>query len=312
MPARLTVYPPDQPALQFPLDSSRGHLLGRGSDCDLRIDDDRLSRRHARLSADQGDWQVTDLNSKNGTTLAGREPGETQLRDGDWISFGGLLSRFALLDEAQLVAERSAAQSRWDDTIDRSRQLDPAAGVEALLAQLLQATLELAGAERGFVMMMGSDGRLAVRAARGATGPREFEGSRAALERVLTTREPVVVCDTREDTLLGSRPSVVSGAIRAVLCFPLAVAGQLTGLVYLDSGAPGKVFTRLDVEILEAFAGHAALVIGAASVREELADIAGLLPRGIGDPPAPDALLRRLRAGLPAPAEVALADGGLP
>jgi GAF domain-containing protein len=53
----------------------------------------------------------------------------------------------------------------------------------------------------------------------------------------------------------------------------------MTGLVYLDSSTPGKVFSSLDVEILEAFAAHAALVIAAATVREELADVAaGAVP----------------------------------
>jgi pSer/pThr/pTyr-binding forkhead associated (FHA) protein len=78
MHARLTVYPPDQPARQFPLDPERWHLLGRGPDCDLCIEDPRLSRHHARLSVSDGCWRLGDLGSKNGTTLAGRAPGETR------------------------------------------------------------------------------------------------------------------------------------------------------------------------------------------------------------------------------------------
>ena len=129
MPARLTVYLPDQPARQFPLDPERSHLIGRGPDCDLRIEDSRLSRRHAEIAVSGGCWRFGDLGSKNGTTLAGREPGEATLRDGDWISFGGLLGRFAELTEAQVAAIEHQTRTRWDDTVGRSRRLDPKADV---------------------------------------------------------------------------------------------------------------------------------------------------------------------------------------
>lgn len=316
MPARLTIYLPDKPARQFPLDPERGHLVGRGVDCDLRIDDARLSRRHASLTQSGGCWHFGDLGSKNGTTLAGSAPGETALRDGDWISFGGLLGQFSDLSEEHIAAEAQGARARWDDTIQRSRSLDPHADVDVLLQQMLGASMELAGAQRGFVMLADVKGQLQIRARAGGVDPvkvgREFPGSKGALARTLAAREPVVVCDTRADTMLGAQPSIVSGQIRALVCLPLLIGEQLTGLIYLDSGIPGKVFTRLDVEILEAFATHAALVIGVASVRADLAELAGLLPHELSLAPAPAPLLQRLQALLPRIAARAFAAGDSP
>jgi pSer/pThr/pTyr-binding forkhead associated (FHA) protein len=100
VPARLTLYPTDQPTRQFSLDPECRHLVGRGSDCDLRVDDPRLSRRHAWLAVAEGCWRFGDLDSKNGTTRAGRTADDAALRDGDWISFGGLLGQFADLRSA--------------------------------------------------------------------------------------------------------------------------------------------------------------------------------------------------------------------
>ncbi len=279
MPARLTVYPSDQPARQFSLDPSREHLIGRGPDCDLHVEDSRLSRRHARLALAGGRWHFSDLGSKNGTTLAGRMAGDSALRDGDWISFGGLLGQFSDLSEEKLAAEQERARTRWEETFERSRRLDPKADVDRLLQQVLSSSMDLAGAERGFVMLTGVDGQLQPRAQAGGVDPAGaidgFQGSRGALERARETRKPIVVCDAGADTLLGAQPSVVVGQIRALVCLPLTVGERLTGLLYLDSKSPGKIFTRLDVEILEAFASHAALVIGIATVRE---DLAGLPP----------------------------------
>lgn len=288
MPARLTVYPPDQPARQFPLDPEQGHLVGRGPDCDLRIEDPRLSRRHARLAAVGGIWRFGDLGSKNGTSLASRAGADTALRDGDWISFGGLLGQFSELTDERAAADARAIRSRWEDTVRRGRRLDPKSGVERLLEQMLGASMELVGARRGYVMLADAGGRFQVRARAGGIEPgesgRDFPGSRGALARALATRAPVVVCDTGADTMLGAQPSVVSGHIRALACLPLPVGDQLTGMIYLDSDVPGKVFTQLDVEILQAFASHSALVIGVAAVREELAQVAAWLPQL--EPPA--------------------------
>jgi pSer/pThr/pTyr-binding forkhead associated (FHA) protein/putative methionine-R-sulfoxide reductase with GAF domain len=303
VPARLTLYPTDQPTRQFSLDPECRHLVGRGSDCDLRVDDPRLSRRHAWLAVAEGCWRFGDLDSKNGTTRAGRTADDAALRDGDWISFGGLLGQFADLSAARCAAEERRTRIRWEDTIDRSRRLDPKADVDELLQQMLGASMELAGAQRGYVMLADEHGGLAVRARAGGIDPetagREFPGSRGALARALEARAPVVVCDTSADTMLGAQPSIVIGQIRALVCLPLAVGEQLTGLLYLDSRMPGKVFTRLDVEILEAFAAHAALVIGVATVREELAGLAELLPREISRAPPPEPLLRQLQSVLP-------------
>ncbi|MEZ5362933.1 MAG: FHA domain-containing protein [Bryobacterales bacterium] len=42
-------------------------LIGRGTDCDLVLDDDAVSRRHAELRLEPGGWTIVDLQSSNGT-----------------------------------------------------------------------------------------------------------------------------------------------------------------------------------------------------------------------------------------------------
>ena len=45
--------------------------LGRAAACDLVIDDDSVSARHARLEWESGAWRITDLGSVNGTAVEG-------------------------------------------------------------------------------------------------------------------------------------------------------------------------------------------------------------------------------------------------
>ncbi|HEX2697016.1 MAG TPA: FHA domain-containing protein [Anaerolineales bacterium] len=44
-------------------------MLGRDPSCDLRLDDETVSARHAKLSYHHGQWWVEDLESTNGTKL---------------------------------------------------------------------------------------------------------------------------------------------------------------------------------------------------------------------------------------------------
>jgi CheY-like chemotaxis protein len=65
-------------------------VIGRGADCDLRLFDPAISRRHCRL-----DWQddrlvVDDLDSRNGTLVNGERITEPRpLAEGDSLWLGG-------------------------------------------------------------------------------------------------------------------------------------------------------------------------------------------------------------------------------
>ena len=44
-------------------------LIGRGNDAAIRLDDDYVSTRHARIAASGDQWFVEDLGSTNGTYI---------------------------------------------------------------------------------------------------------------------------------------------------------------------------------------------------------------------------------------------------
>ena len=45
--------------------------IGRGEDCDVRIQDEHVSRHHAAVTFANGQWWIQDLNSSNGILLSG-------------------------------------------------------------------------------------------------------------------------------------------------------------------------------------------------------------------------------------------------
>jgi diguanylate cyclase (GGDEF)-like protein len=88
------IYPPG-PGMGscYPL-GSQPLTLGRGNDCDIRITEGSVSRRHAVVEPDGDNYRVRDLQSTNGTfvndvaTLAGR------LADGDYLRVGNCIYRY--------------------------------------------------------------------------------------------------------------------------------------------------------------------------------------------------------------------------
>jgi hypothetical protein len=73
---------------EFPLGAG-DHLVGRGFECDVRLDDGLVSRRHAVVTVDDGKIIVQDLNSRNGTRVNGvRVTRQMQLGTGDRLLLG--------------------------------------------------------------------------------------------------------------------------------------------------------------------------------------------------------------------------------
>jgi FhaA, N-terminal domain/FHA domain len=81
-------------------------LLGRGTDCDLRLVDPGVSRHHAELRVENGQVVLVDLSSTNGTFVNSQPVRRVALTDGTHVSLGRttLVFRQDSLDEAQGTA----------------------------------------------------------------------------------------------------------------------------------------------------------------------------------------------------------------
>jgi len=93
-------------------------IVGRSSECDVRIDHLGVSRRHAAITQlDGNEFEIEDLGSRNGTTVRGVAAGRSRLVNGDRIGIGSsIYFRFSLADEAeQRLLRRQYESSIIDD-----------------------------------------------------------------------------------------------------------------------------------------------------------------------------------------------------
>ena len=63
-------------------------VLGRSKEVGIRVADEGVSRRHAEIRLEDGEYWVVDLGSMNGTSVNGNRVDRVQLRDGDRIALG--------------------------------------------------------------------------------------------------------------------------------------------------------------------------------------------------------------------------------
>ncbi len=101
---------------------SKGHLnIGRSPLAELRLDDDGISRNHARIRSETNSAWIEDMESRNGTFLNGeRIKQPMELRDGDKIQVGrGTVLRFGFQDALDESFHESLLSSALRDGLTK-------------------------------------------------------------------------------------------------------------------------------------------------------------------------------------------------
>ncbi len=78
-------------------------FFGRGENCDVIVNEDSASRRHAAIVRQESDWYVVDLESRNGTWVNNERVHHHKLTSGDFIRVGRWFYRF--FEEENLEAQ---------------------------------------------------------------------------------------------------------------------------------------------------------------------------------------------------------------
>ena len=91
--------------------------IGRANDAEIRVDDEGVSRRHARVSLTPGQQVIlVDLGSTNGTYVNGQKIGEQVLRDGDKVQIGSTtVLKFSYQDALEESFQRKIFDSAVKD-----------------------------------------------------------------------------------------------------------------------------------------------------------------------------------------------------
>ena len=274
-------------------------LIGRQGDNHLVLRDNRISRSHARIAVESGDYFVEDLDSRHGVYVNGERTKRGKLHEGDRIDFGfpdsyrmvftlkqDELNRF--LGQISAAAATGASNlSKLRSLVEVARALQSSLSTNDVLAAVVDAALSVTGADRGF-LLLGKDEELEVSVARDRRGApldtSDLSVPRSLINRALRTRRDLLSMTFDPLGADGVRPemSVADLELRSVVCVPLiqvrtgslqeTVAtsfNQTVGVLYMDSRQAAADLSSGNREILQTLALEASTILENARLLDE-------------------------------------------
>ncbi len=257
--------------------------IGRGIDCDLRLDDPLVSRHHCRLERLGEEWFVVDLGSANGTWLEGTRVDRSPFPPGATLQIGATVvrrpegeDRIPALEHTR-AAEASPEQQALDLLLAVGRSLEHEDRSERMAALLVDAAVTLTRAERGFVVLFRGD---EIEYALGRNFARETvpapasKLSRTLLQRALSSPGPLVLEDALTDGEFAGVQSIGDLGLRSLVAVPLRHGGEVLGVLVADHRLAPGAFGARERALLEGLAGLGASHLGRVAGREALRRLA--------------------------------------
>ncbi|HEX3738933.1 MAG TPA: SpoIIE family protein phosphatase [Terriglobales bacterium] len=291
-PSLIFVHGPEQRTLYL---DHTPFSVGRKMDKDLVIADPRVSRDHALLVSENGKFFVEDLGSKHGTFVNGERVGRKELERNDRIEFGARDTIYVVYHPQHLtsntardflsqiseihISNEVTDLEKLTFFLEAARKLNTAGVLDEILLTLLDVTLKLTGAERGYVFLKDSTGKLRLAAGRNSKGDLLLDDttiSHSILDDALRSNSEFLLTDTSRSLDLAGRQSIVAYDLRTVICIPLKKPqvqtrsrdvedaipiGEVLGALYVDSRFASRDISKVSGDILHVVATEAASLI---------------------------------------------------
>jgi sigma-B regulation protein RsbU (phosphoserine phosphatase) len=272
------------------------YTVGRKVDRDLVIADPRVSREHAHIVAENGEFFVVDQSSKHGTFVNGERVDRHKLQRNDRLEFGARDVAYLIFHPLHTtsntareflsqisgiqIAPEASDLEKLTLFMEAARKLNTIGVLDEILVTLLEATLKLTRAERGYIFLRDTAGTLTLAAGRNSKGEALLDDttiSKSVLEGALTSNSEYLVTDTSQMLDVQQRQSIVAFDLRTVICMPLRKpmvqttregardgqpsVGEVMGALYVDSRFASRDITSVSHDILRAIATEAAQLV---------------------------------------------------
>ncbi len=269
--------------------------IGRKMEKDLAIADPRVSRDHALIVSESGKFYVEDQGSKHGTFVNGERVEQRKILErNDRLEFGARDTIYAVFHPERtatantardFLSQISGIQISTEVTdlekltifLEAARKLNTTGVLDEILLTLLDVTLKLTGAERGYVFLRSPEGKLRLAAGQNSKGDLLLDDttiSHSILEDAMRANSEFLLSDTSRSLDLTGRQSIVAYDLRTVICIPLrklqvqtrgksesALTGEAMGALYVDSRFASRDISKVSGEILHMVAREAASLI---------------------------------------------------
>lgn len=297
--------------------------IGRRVDKDLVLRETRCSRDHAQIICEGDAHFVVDEGSKLGTYVNGIKVDRHRLSARDVIEFAVRGGAYLVFDAPESEADAASFVSRisgWElpsgsgefatlnILLEAARKLNSSSVLEEVLHILLDTSLRLTNAERGFVFLReeGEFRMAAGRNSRGDTLADDATISRSSLMEAVSSGCEFVVTEADDLDKLVGRMSVENYGLSSVICIPLRRISlepdktdprPVHGMLYLDSQSLSGRLSAVSHDVLRTIATEAGTLVENATLMkaqqaarraEQELEIAAEIQRRLISPKIPD------------------------
>ncbi len=266
--------------------------IGRRATNHVVLRNPHVSRDHATIVLEMNDYFLVDNGSKHGTYINGERVQRKRLEPNDRLEFGvpaaGLLifnpekpqsTTREFLNQVTALPGQTPKSDLEMLTffLEAARKLNTAGVLKDVLLTLIDTTLKLTRAERGYVFLVGVGGELTLAVGQNAQGIALSDDgtiSRSLLEEAAHSTSEFLVQDALKSSELTQRSSIVANDLRTIICIPLRksklrekkvgqanAAEECTGVLYLDSRSVGADVSTTNNDVLRAIATEAASLL---------------------------------------------------
>ncbi len=255
--------------------------IGRAEGNDVVLTDGSLAPTHVNLLRKGNHFTISVLDRNTVVIVNGQRARSSDLRTGDTFQLGRFQLQLIEGEPASAVKQAPvggagaplAEVARLERLVAFSRDLMADGDRDRIFRKLLEAVVEMTGAEKGFLIAFKDGERCLaashnVNAAGGALDLSRVSDS--IIDRVVADRKALIVSDALRDSTFGTARSVVDLRLSSVMCVPLMGRSELLGVLYLGNDNVRSLFDQQDLSLLEVFASQAALLVQQALFLNEL------------------------------------------
>jgi transcriptional regulator with GAF, ATPase, and Fis domain len=275
--------------------------VGRGLGNDVALTTGDVADTHAQVLFDGRDFNLEEIDKHGEILINGKKKRRARLVHGDRLTLGDAELSFSMFDEPLGLSRRPPPSERTDgveantlsDTqlhvtqqqlaglrklYEFSETLMTMKDIEHLLEAMLDAVIEVTGAEKGLILLHDDAFVSPTGATDDASGrPARLRASRnvrreaitdtsdaisdSIVRKVVETGRPVIVSDALSDAQFGTSESVLALRLSSVMCAPLVSQGHVQGVLYVGNDRVKGLFERNQLDVLSIFAAQASLIL---------------------------------------------------
>ncbi len=265
---------------RFPLEGEC--VLGRDPvACNASVPQEAsVSRQHAMVMEERGQWWIKDLSSHNGTFLNGLAVGPTigsSLADGDEIQLGNWKLHYTdgfpgldgenfiervgdIFTEVRPEPSQALVLIRGLELLHHATEaMLQESNATSLVRSLLSEAIKLLGAKRGFVVQINTQGGWK-NVHRIGNVEDQMGLSHSVVSYVVKERTAVLSNAPLMDPRFGGA-SLVELYRGALMCAPMEFEGTSQGVVYIDRMDEDRPFVRFDLALFQAFVRQGSITL---------------------------------------------------